>query len=103
MARPVQSDFLDALAPKARAGSDSQSLTPSDVSLPPYRPNLDDVRRRLDRILSEVRSAQALPWDTEKLSIYRAIVPHMTTWLPEEEGVQLRSEFEAELARLQAA
>lgn len=103
MARPFQSDFLEALAPKPRARSDSQDSTPSDAPLPPYRPNLDDVRRRLERILSEARSAQALPWDAEKLSIYRAIVPHMTTWLPEEEGTQLRSEFETELARLQVA
>ena len=34
---------------------------------------------------------------------YRTIFPQMTNWLPEEEGAQLRFEFEAELARLEAA
>jgi hypothetical protein len=29
--------------------------------------------------------------------------PQMTFWLPEDEGAQLRLEFEAELARLEAA
>jgi hypothetical protein len=29
--------------------------------------------------------------------------PQMTNWLPEEEGAQLRFEFETELARLEAA
>jgi hypothetical protein len=84
-------------------GSDPAGLTASEAPLPPYRPDLDDVRTRLDRILSEARAAQTLPWDSERLSIYRAIVPHMTTWLPEEEGAQLRFEFETEMARLDAA
>jgi hypothetical protein len=30
-------------------------------------------------------------------------VPHMIGWLPEEEGAQLRFEFESELAWLEAA
>jgi hypothetical protein len=34
---------------------------------------------------------------------YRTIFPQMTNWLPEEEGAQLRFEFETELARLEAA
>ena len=32
--------------------------------------------------------------------LYRTIIPQMTNWLPEEEGAQLRFEFETELARL---
>jgi hypothetical protein len=35
--------------------------------------------------------------------LYRTIFPQMTSWLPEEEGAQLRFEFETELARLEAA
>ncbi len=85
-------------------GSDPASLTPpSEAPLPPYRPDLDDVRARLNRILGEARAAKTLPWDAERILIYRAIVPHMITWLPEEEGAQLRFEFETELAWLEAA
>jgi hypothetical protein len=36
-------------------------------------------------------------------AFYRTIFPQMTNWLPEEEGAQLRFEFEAELARLEEA
>ena len=70
---------------------------------PAYRPNPDKVRARLYRILAEARAAQTLPWDSTRVSLYRTIFPQMTLWLPEDEGVQLRLEFEAELTRLQAA
>ncbi len=36
-------------------------------------------------------------------ALYRTIFPQMTNCLPEEEGAQLRFDFEAELARLKAA
>ena len=71
--------------------------------VPEYRPDPDKVRRRLQKILAEARAAQKLPWETTTVSLYRTIVPQMTNWLPEEEGAQLRFEFEAELARLEAA
>ena len=70
---------------------------------PAYRPDPDSVRSRLHNILAEARSAQKLPWEPTRVSLYRTIFPQMTNWLPEEEGAQLRFEFEAELARLQAA
>ena len=44
-----------------------------------------------------------MPWDARRVSLYRTIFPQMTNWLPEEEGAQLRFEFETELARLEAA
>jgi len=104
MARPVQPDLFAALAPTGESGAESagQSAAP-EPPLPPYRPDLDDVRRRLARILGEARAADTLPWNEDRLAVYRAIVPHMTGWLPGEEGTQLRLEFETELARLQAA
>jgi len=68
-----------------------------------YRPDPDKVRRRLEKILAEARAAQKLPWEPTTVSLYRTIFPQMTNWLPEEEGAQLRFEFEAELARLDAA
>lgn len=70
---------------------------------PAYRPDPDSVRRRLHKILTEARSAQALPWRPARVSLYRTIFPQMTLWLPEDEGAQLRFEFETELARLEAA
>jgi len=66
-----------------------------------HRPDPDPVRARLQRILAEAKAAQALPW--ERVRLYRPIFPQMTLWLPEDEGAQLRFEFEAELARLEAA
>jgi hypothetical protein len=72
-------------------------------AVPAYRPDPDKVRARLHRILAEARAAQRVPWEPTRVSLYRTIVPQMTLWLPEEEGAQLRFEFEAELARLEAA
>lgn len=70
---------------------------------PTYRPEPDKVRARLHRILGEAKAAQTLPWDPARVSLYRTIFPQMTLWLPEEEGAQLRFEFESEMTRLHAA
>jgi hypothetical protein len=48
-------------------------------------------------------AAQKLPWEPKTVLLYRTIFPQMTNWLPEEEGAQLRFEFEAEIKRLEAA
>jgi hypothetical protein len=71
--------------------------------VPAYRPNPDKVRSRLHKILAEARAAKAMPWEPTTVSLYRTIFPQMTNWLPEEEGAQLRFEFETELERLKAA
>ena len=44
-----------------------------------------------------------MPWEPDRLSLYRTIFPQMTNWLPEDEGAQLLFQFETELARLEAA
>ncbi|MGB0087684.1 MAG: hypothetical protein WBP94_20195 [Rhodomicrobiaceae bacterium] len=72
-------------------------------AIPAYRPDPDKVRARLYRILAQARSAETLPWERTTVSLYRTIFPQMTQWLPEDEGAQLRFEFEAEMARLEAA
>jgi hypothetical protein len=74
-----------------------------DSPTPEYRADPDMVRQELYRILAEARAAQTIPWDANRAKVYRTIFPQMTNWLPEEEGAQLRFEFEAELARLEAA
>jgi hypothetical protein len=71
--------------------------------VPAYRPDPDKVRARLHKILAEARAAKKLPWEPTTVSLYRTIFPRMTTWLPDDEGAQLRFQFEEELARLEAA
>lgn len=76
----------------------------AEAAAPPvYRADPDKVRARLHKILAEARAAQKLPWEPTTVSLYRTIFPQMTNWLPEEEGAQLRFEFEEELTRLEAA
>jgi hypothetical protein len=95
MARSPQQDLFE---------TDAQAeLFDAGAAPPAYRPDLDDVRARLNRILAEARAAEKLTWDRDKLLVYRAIFPHMARWLPEEEGAQLRFEFDTEMARLKAA
>ncbi len=70
---------------------------------PAHRPDPDKVRARLHKILAEARAAKKLPWERTTVSLYRTIFPQMTEFLPEDEGAQLRFQFEEELARLEAA
>jgi hypothetical protein len=74
-----------------------------DSPTPEYRADPDAVRQELYKILAEARAAQTMPWDARRGMLYRTIFPQMTNWLPEQEGAQLRFEFERELARLDAA
>jgi hypothetical protein len=68
-----------------------------------YRADPDEVRAELYKILAEARAAEKLPWEPRRAALYRTIFPQMTNWLPDDEGAQLRFEFEAELTRLEAA
>ena len=70
---------------------------------PAYRPDPDKVRSRLQKILAEARAASTLPWEPTTVTLYRTIFPEMTQYLPEDEGAQLRFEFETEISRLEAA
>jgi hypothetical protein len=82
---------------------EESGLFGDDSPTPEYRADPDTVRTELHQILAEARAAQKLPWDSSKASLYRTIFPQMTNWLPEDEGAQLRFEFETEIARLEAA
>lgn len=57
----------------------------------------------LHAILAQMRAAKSMPWDDGRTALYRTIFPQMTGCLPEDEGAQLRFDFETELARLEAA
>jgi hypothetical protein len=83
--------------------NDEQDDLFGDQPTPVYRADPEQVRADLYKILAEARAAQKMPWEPTRVSLYRTIFPQMTNWLPEEEGAQLRFEFETELARLEAA
>jgi hypothetical protein len=70
---------------------------------PVYRADPDKVRAKLHQLLAEARAAQEMPWGPERVRLYRTIFPQMSNWLPDDEAAQLRSAFEAELARLEGA
>ena len=95
MARPHQQDLFEA---------DAQAeLFDPDATPPGYRPDLDNVRARLHKILAEARAADKVPWDRDQLLVYRTIFPQMAGWLPEDEAAQLRFQFDTEMTRLKAA
>jgi hypothetical protein len=66
-------------------------------------PDPESVRAELMSILAKAKAAPAEPWDPREISLYRTIFPQMANWLPDKEAKRLRREFEAELARLEAA
>src|SRR5260370_6148227 len=94
MSRTDEPEFFDIEAQPDLFGAEAA---------PAYRPDPDKVRARLHKILAEARAAQTFPWEPTRVSLYRTIVPQMTLWLPDDEGAQLRLEFETEIARLEAA
>ena len=69
-----------------------------------YRPEPERVRRRIHRILAELRAEEsARDWPHGRGSFFRMVFPKLTCWLPEDEAARLDSEFEAELTRLDGA
>ena len=84
-------------------GELQSDLFDEDSPTPVYRADPDEVRAELYKILAEARAAKTLPWGPKQVSLYRTIFPQMTNWLPDEEGAQLRFEFETEIRRLEAA
>jgi hypothetical protein len=63
----------------------------------------DRMRALLEGLLAEARAARAMPWPALNARLYRMLFPQLAGWLPADEGARLRREFEAELARLEAA
>jgi hypothetical protein len=84
-------------------GSDETGDVADDHQTPVFHADPEEVRAELLEILAVARAAERLPWDASKVALYRTIFPQMTNWLPEDEGAQLRFQFEEELARLEAA
>jgi hypothetical protein len=84
-------------------GNEPADESDEDFETPEYHADPDKVREELRRILAEARAAKSLPWDDKRTALYRTIFPQMTNWLPEDEGAQLRFEFDTEMERLKAA
>lgn len=84
-------------------GNGGPDPSDDDFETPVYDADPDKVREELHKILAEARAAQKMPWDAKRAELYRTIFPQMTNCLPDEEGAQLRFDFETELARLKAA
>ena len=78
-------------------------LFAAEATAPAWRPDPAKVRARLERILGEARGAATLPWERDRLGLYKIIVLDMTRWLPDEEAAAWRAEFDAQMARLGAA
>jgi len=66
-------------------------------------PDAGQMRALLLDVLAEARAAETMPWPPSKARLYRLMFPQLSFWLPEDEGAQLRLEFETELERLAAA
>lgn len=66
-------------------------------------PDANQMREFLHDILAVARAAETPPWPPSKVRLYRLMFPQLSFWLPADEAAQLRFEFEAELARLEAA
>ncbi len=65
-------------------------------------PDAGHMRAWLRGVLAEARTAETAPWPPAKVRLYRLMFPQLSFWLPEDEGAQLRLEFETELERLAA-
>jgi hypothetical protein len=94
MSSPRQGDLF---------GRDEPNPSDENFETPTYYPDPDEVRTELNKILNEMRAAKSMPWDNARTAVYRTIFPQMSQCLPEDEGAQLRFQFEEELARLEAA
>ncbi len=68
-----------------------------------WRPDPEKVRGELLDVLAKARAAPDEPWKRADMDFYRTVFPQMARWLPEQEALELQSEFEAELQRLEAA
>jgi hypothetical protein len=86
--------------------SAQQSLFAEEELAPKrYVPKPEHVRNALKSLLDQMRAAERWPWEGAVLELYRDIVPpQLYADLPDrEEAARWRAEFEAEIARLDAA
>ena len=73
--------------------------------IPPQRsstPDPEAIRRRLDRLLTTLQSAEAMPLSDRDARMWTAVVPNMTKWLPNAEAEAICAAFTREMERLAA-
>lgn len=71
---------------------------------PPPRsstPDPETIRKRLDRLLATLRSAQTMPFSDRDARMWVTVVPNMTKWLPDSEADEIRTTFSREMKRLE--
>ena len=67
-----------------------------------YEPDREEVRRELNEILAEARSAtDGSPWDERTFKYHKVVFPQMANWLPSDERDQLRFAFALEVGRIE--
>lgn len=70
---------------------------------PPTRsssPDTETIRKRLNSLLESLRSAEAMPLSDRDVRMWRAVVPNMAKWLPEQEATEVQQSFAYEMERL---
>lgn len=63
----------------------------------------DEARRRLMKVLAEVRGASELPWSEREATKWEILFPQMAEWLPSDEADQMCFDFAQEMQRLRRA
>jgi hypothetical protein len=68
---------------------------------PILTPDPADVRRTMQKVLDQLRSAETMPFEPRLVRIWKTIFPQMSNWLEPEEAHELCRQFDAEIARLE--
>lgn len=76
---------------------DSQRAAPE-----PARPDLNHIRKTLNRALRQAREAEIMPWDDLETARWEKRFPELAAQLPPEEGAMLARRFAEELVRLRS-
>jgi hypothetical protein len=67
---------------------------------PPEIPDRIAIRARLHALLALLRDACEMPWEPSRARVQEHLFINMASWLPQEEGEDLRHAFAAEMRRL---
>ncbi len=73
---------------------------PETKSTPRRPPDLNYIRRSLNRLLRILRDAQIMPWSEAEAQSWEKLVPQLAAYLPPEEAEPIKLEFAAEMRRV---
>lgn len=68
-----------------------------------YAPDPERIRAKLANVLSQLRGAATMPWDSKTERYQQQVFPQMASALPPDEAARLRLEFDDQIRRLRAA